>query len=122
MTATITMLRTVAVPVTDQDRSKALFEGLGFTTTMDAELQPGFRWLELGAPGGGATLALVTAGDQLPAGIDTGIRLVTPDARDAHASLAAKGLEVGELLDWDSAPLMFSFADPDGNRFYVSEG
>jgi catechol 2,3-dioxygenase-like lactoylglutathione lyase family enzyme len=122
MTATFTTLRTVAVPVTDQDKSKALFEDLGFTTTLDAELQPGFRWLELSLPGGGANLALVRTGDQLPTGIDTGIRLVTTDARTAHASLADRGLDVGELLDWESVPLMFSFADPDGNRFYVSEG
>lgn len=122
MTAKFTQLRTVAVPVTDQEQSKTLFEELGFATTLDAELQPGFRWLELGLPGGDATLALVATGDQLPTGIDTGIRLVTPDARSAHASLAEKGLDVGELLDWESAPLMFSFLDSDGNRFYVSEG
>jgi catechol 2,3-dioxygenase-like lactoylglutathione lyase family enzyme len=122
MTATFTKLRAVAVPVTDQERSKTLFEDLGFATTMDAELQPGFRWLELALPGDDATLALVTTGDQLPTGVDTGIRLVTTDARSAHASLSDKGLEVGELLDWESTPLMFSFTDPDGNRFYVSEG
>ncbi len=122
MTATFTQLRTVAVPVADQERSKALFEELGFTTSLDAELQPGFRWLELALPGGDATLSLVSSGDQLPTGIDTGIRLVTGDARAAHVSLADKGLDVGELLDWESTPLMFSFLDPDGNRFYVSEG
>src|SRR3954447_17161461 len=104
MTATFTQLRTVAVPVADQDWSKALFEELGFTTSLDAELQPGFRWLELALPGGEATLSLVTAGDQLPTGIDTGIRLVTPDARSAHASLAERNLDVGELLDWESVP------------------
>jgi catechol 2,3-dioxygenase-like lactoylglutathione lyase family enzyme len=122
MTTTFTQLRTVAVPVADQERSKALFEELGFTTSLDTELQPGFRWLELALPGGDATLSLVTTGAQLPTGIDTGIRLVTSDARAAHASLADKGLDVGELLDWESTPLMFSFLDPDGNRFYVSEG
>ena len=54
-------------------------------------------------------------------GIDTGIRLLTPDARAAHATLAARALTVGELLDWETAPLMFSFCDPDGNRFYVTQ-
>jgi catechol 2,3-dioxygenase-like lactoylglutathione lyase family enzyme len=111
----------VAVPVTDQDRTKALFEEFGLTATMDAELQPGFRWIELTFPAGGALIALVRTGDELPTGIDTGIRLITPDARAAHAALAAKGLKVGELLDWESAPLMFSFRDFDGNRIYVSQ-
>jgi catechol 2,3-dioxygenase-like lactoylglutathione lyase family enzyme len=116
-----TRLQCVAVPVRDQDRSKALFEELGFTTTMDAELQPGFRWIELTPSSGGPSLALVATGDRLPTGIDTGIRLVTPDARAAHTALAARGLDVGDLLDWDTAPLMFSFQDLDGNRFYVGQ-
>jgi hypothetical protein len=122
MTNLFTKLQTVAVPVTDQDRTKALLEELGLTTSMDQELQPGFRWVELSfADGEGATLSLVTTGDQLPTGIDTGIRLLTSDARAAHELLGGKGLDVGELLDWESTPLMFSFLDHDDNRYYVSQ-
>jgi hypothetical protein len=116
-----TTLLCVAVPVTDQGRTKALFEEFGFTTTMDTELQPGFRWIELAPPAGGTSIALVLAGNELPTGIDTGIRLLTRDARTAHAELCAKGLNVGELLDWESVPLMFSFCDFDDNRYYVGE-
>jgi hypothetical protein len=121
MTTTFTAVRTVAVPVRDQDRTKALLERVGFEPQLDAELQEGFRWVELGLPGTPTTLALVRAGDELPAGIDTGIRLTTRDAKAAHAELRGLGLDVGELLDWETAPLMFSFLDPDGNRYYVSE-
>jgi hypothetical protein len=123
MTATnsFSAVTTVAVPVSDQDRSKALLEGLGLRTTMDTELQPGFRWVELAPPGGGATVSLVATGDQLPAGIDTGIRFATPDARAAHDAVRGLGLDAGELLDWETAPLMFSFLDEDGNRYYVTE-
>jgi hypothetical protein len=53
--------------------------------------------------------------------VDTGIRLVTADAHTARTRLVDLGLSVGELLDWDTAPLMFSFCDFDGNRYYVSE-
>jgi catechol 2,3-dioxygenase-like lactoylglutathione lyase family enzyme len=119
--ATFSKVLTVAIPVSDQDRTKALLEELGLEATIDAELQPGFRWIELALPGTGATISLVAAGDDLPAGIDTGIRLGTPDARAAHAALRDRGVDVGDLLDWESAPLMFSFLDPDGNRFYVTE-
>ena len=118
---TITAVLTVAVPVSDQDRSKSLLEGFGFETRMDAELQPGFRWIELAPPDGPTTISLVAGGDALPTGIDTGIRLATPDARAAHQVMKARGLEVGELLDWETAPLMFEFRDPDGNTFYVTE-
>lgn len=120
-TTTITGLSTVAIPVTDQDRTKALLEGLGFETRFDADLGDGFRWVELAPPGAVTSIALVASGDGLPTGVDTGIRLVTPDARAAHAELLALGLSVGELLDWPTAPLMFSFCDLDGNRLYVAE-
>ena len=32
-----------------------------------------------------------------------------------------RGIRVGELLLWDGVPPMFTFDDPDGNRFYVVE-
>jgi hypothetical protein len=121
MDTTFTELRTIAVPVTDQDRTKSLLERLGFESRLDTELQPGFRWIELGLPGSTTSIALVRSGDQLPTGIDTGIRLTTPDARRARAAIADMGLDVGELLDWEDVPLMFSFLDLDSNRFYVSE-
>jgi hypothetical protein len=47
--------------------------------------------------------------------------MVTTDARAALAQLTELGLDVGELLDWDTAPLMFSFCDHDGNRIHVAE-
>jgi catechol 2,3-dioxygenase-like lactoylglutathione lyase family enzyme len=119
--ATFTGVLTVAVPVSDQERTRQLLEGFGFEVRFDAELQPGFRWLELGLPGADTTLALVRTGPELPTGIDTGIRLGTADARAVHASLGESGIDVGELLDWETAPLMFVFRDPDGNRFYVTE-
>ena len=123
MTADIfTSVRTVAVPVSDQDRAKAQFEQLGFAATMDAELRPGFRWIEMTPGAGGASIALVGTGPELPTAIDTGIRLVTGDARAAHTAVSDLGFAAGELLDWPGVPLMFSFTDLDGNRFYVSEG
>ena len=109
------------MPVTDQDRSKSVLEQLGFTVSMDTELQPGFRWIEMDLPAGTSRSSLVRTGPELPTGIDTGIRLATDDARAAQAAVAAAGLDVGDLLDWPDVPLMFSFVDLDGNRFYVSE-
>src|SRR5688572_649450 len=115
-TTTFTGVSTVAIPVTDQDRTKALLERVGFETRYDADLGDGFRWVELAPPGAATSVALVATGEGLPTGIDTGIRLVTADARAARAELLALGLAVGELLDWETTPLMFSFTDPDGNR------
>jgi hypothetical protein len=114
-------IRSVAVPVTDQDRAKAVLEQLGFEVSMDAELQPGFRWIELDLAGGGASVALVHSGPDLPSGIDTGVRVATDDAHAARVAVQEAGLEADELIDWPGVPLMFSFVDLDGNRFYVTE-
>ena len=121
-TTTFTGVSTMAVPVTDQDRTKALLEKLGFETRFDADLGGGFRWVELAPPGVATPVALVAAaGDGLPTGVDTGVRLVTPNARAARTALAALGLSVGDLFDWPTAPLMFGFCGPDGNRLYATE-
>lgn len=120
-TPAFTGVLTVAVPVSDQDAAVEVFRRLGLEVQLDAELQPGFRWIEMSPPDGGATISLVAAGSALPAGIDTGIRLATSDARAAHRAVGDLGLQAGELLDWETAPLMFSFCDGDGNRFYVTE-
>ncbi len=119
--ATFTGVSTVAIPVTDQERTKQLFERLGFETRFDADLGGGFRWIELAPPGATTSVAVIRADLDSPAGVDTGIRLVTPDARAAHAELQQLGLEVGELHDWDTAPLMFTYTDRDGNRLYAVE-
>jgi len=118
---TFTGITTIALPVSDQDRTKRLFEELGFTTELDADLGGGFRWVQLTAPDGGTSISVVATADELPTGIDTGIRLATPDARGARDTLVGLGLSVGELLDWPTAPLMFTFTDFDGNRLYVVE-
>ena len=121
-TTNITTIRTVAIPAADQDRSVAFFvEKLGFEKQMDAELTEGFRWIEVAAPGSPVSVAIVTASDELPAGVDTGIRFVTTDATAEHASMTKQGVDVGELLDWPGVPLMFSFKDIDGNTFYLAE-
>ena len=35
--------------------------------------------------------------------------------------MRGRGITVGDLIRWDGVPPMFTFDDPDGNRFYVVE-
>ena len=65
------------------------------------------------------TLALEPARDDAPAGVETGIRLVTLDADAEHARLKSRGMEVGEVLRWSGVPPMFMFRDQDGNRLEI---
>lgn len=117
---TITTVMTVAIPTRDQERSKAFYvERLGFEERVDVEMSAGFRWIEVAPPGSDVTVTLLAAGDEMPAGRDTGIRLVADDAAAEHASMTEAGVDVGELLDWPDAPLMFAFRDEDANTLYL---
>ena len=118
---TLTDVSTVAIPTTDHERALAFYAGtLGMETRRDATFGPGFRWVEVAPSGAATTIALAPA--RGPAGVDTGIRLATPDAAAAHASLLAAGVDVdAELLNMPPAPLMFSLRDPDGNTLYIVE-
>jgi lactoylglutathione lyase len=118
----ISEIRTVGVPVTDQDRAVAFYtETLGFEVLMDAPLpQFGGRWLVVAPAGSSASIALVPASDGNPAGVDTGIRMGSPDAKAAHQHFLDSGVDTDELLEWPGIPPMFSLRDPDGNRLYIS--
>lgn len=119
----ITDIRTVGVPVSDQDRALEFYGGtLGFATAIDGAFGDGGRWIEVGPQGATTTVALVAASDQNPVGIDTGIRFTTTDAEADHAALLAAGVDVvPEILRLPGVPPMFAFRDPDGNQLYVVE-
>lgn len=118
MALQITGIRTIGVPVVDQDKALEFYVGtLGLEKRLDVVMGPGMRWIEVGPPGSEITVALIKAGDQLPAGIETGIRFVSSDADAAHADLQGNGVRVGEVLRWEGVPPMFTFSDPDGNGF-----
>jgi lactoylglutathione lyase len=123
MGSKITGMRTVGVPVTDQDRALRFYTGtLGLDLQVDAPIeQLGARWIEVAPSGGGTSIALVRAGDRLPTGVETGIRLTTADAAALHGDLSGQGVDIGELLDWPGVPLMFVVHDPDGNGLEIVE-
>ena len=118
----ITSVRTVAVPVSDQDQAVEFYTGtLGFEKRLDASFGPGLRWVEVAPPGSSTSLALVLPGEGSHAGVDTGIRLTTSDADGDHAHLRERGVDTDpEVMRMaGGVPPMFSFRDPDGNALYV---
>ena len=124
MTATettvhISDIRTVAVPVNDQDRALAFYrDALGLETRIDMSYGDDQRWLEVVPSGASTSIALVRAGETAPAGIDTGIRLTTEDAAADHETLRARGIDVdAEVLEYPVP--MFTLRDPDRNILYV---
>jgi catechol 2,3-dioxygenase-like lactoylglutathione lyase family enzyme len=130
-TTHITGIRTVSIPVQDQDAALRFYvDTLGFTTRRNDPTSDGGRWIELspgsGVPtgtGAGGGTTVVTLEPAVP-GQSRGeitIRFTTDDAEAAHAALKAAGVDTDEILRWPGVPAMFSFRDPDGNVFSLTE-
>jgi lactoylglutathione lyase len=118
----ITGVRTVGVPVTDQDQALDFYVGtLGLEKRLDADMGGGRRWIEVAPAGAATSIALIRAHEGLSAGVETGIRLVSPDADAVHAGLRTSGVDTGEILRWEGVPPMFAFRDPDGNGMEIVE-
>jgi lactoylglutathione lyase len=111
-TTRITGVRTIGVPVTDQQLALEFYTGtLGLATRLDVPMGGGRRWIEVAPEGAATSVALVPAKDGVPAGVETGIRFTVTSAESAHAELAAAGADVDEVLRWPGVPPMFAFRD-----------
>ena len=130
----ITRIQLVAIPSTDQDRSVAFYEMLGFEKRNDAPWGDGHRWVELYPPNAPTGIALVPPGPSDPTSVQTGILFNTDDIDATHAELRALGVDVDESVARVGAPAkirigavemsgpvppMFYFRDPDGNSLLI---
>lgn len=130
----LTQIQFVAIPSTDQDRSLAFYERLGFDKRNDVPWGSGHRWIELYPPNAPTGIALVPPGPGDPASVQTGIVFNTDDIDIAHAELRELGVDVDESVARVGAPAririgavemagpvppMFYFRDPDGNSLLV---
>ena len=117
----ITGVRTVSVPVANQDAALGFYVAtLGFTKLRDAPTPNGGRWIELAPGDENVTITLEPAAPDTSRGA-IGIRFSTDDAAAAQAALRAAGVDTDEILRWPGVPPMFAFRDPDGNAFSLTE-
>jgi lactoylglutathione lyase len=115
-------VRTVAIPVSDQDQALAFYvDILGLQKRLDAMMRNGTRWIEVAPAGSKTSIALVAAREDLPAGVETGVRLTTEDADALHAAMRAEDVDTGDVLRWEGVPAMFPFRDQDGNGLVIVE-
>lgn len=115
-------LRTVGVPVTEQDRALAFYvDLLSLDKRLDVPMSGGRRWIEVAPAGASTSIALVASHEELPAGVETGIRLTTPHVDANHAALRELGVDVDDVLRWEGVPPMFAFRDQDGNGLEIVE-
>lgn len=114
----ITGIRTVSIPVNDQDDALRFYRGLGFAVLRDTPT-PNGRWIEL-APGNEAVILTLEPADPEVHRGAIGIRFASDDVEAAHAAMRTAGVEVDEILRWPGVPAMFSWRDPDGNAFSIT--
>ncbi|MCE4027189.1 VOC family protein [Microbacterium sp. Au-Mic1] len=136
-------LEIFVLPVTDVDRTKAFYTGLGFRLDADFTTDRGLRVVQVTPPGAGT--ASIIFGDKLTTatpGSTRGLHLVTPDLANARSELLARGAAVSEIWhdadgvfhwagdanrvtgpspDHDSYASYASFADPDGNEWILQQ-
>lgn len=118
----ITDIRTVGIPVVDQEKALAFYvDTLGFDKQLDVPMGEGTRWIEVGPPAAAITIALIRAHDGVPAGVETGIRFTTSNADASRADLIANGVDADDVLRWPGVPPMFAFRDQDGNGLEIVE-
>lgn len=132
----ISQIQLVLVPSTDQDRSLAFYEALGFERRNDSPWGDGYRWVEVFPPGGTAGIALVPPRPGDAETMQTGIILNTNDIDAAHAEMRSSGVDVDAEVARVGAPAeirigavelvgpvppMFWFRDPDGNALLIVE-
>lgn len=119
-TIPITGIRTVSIPVEDQDDALRFYtDTLGFTLRRDTPT-PNGRFIELAPGDSSVVVTLEPAAPDITRGA-IGIRFTTEDAEEAHAALLAAGVDTDEILRWPGVPAMFGFRDPDGNAFSITE-
>jgi catechol 2,3-dioxygenase-like lactoylglutathione lyase family enzyme len=120
----ISEISLVILPVSDQDRSIAFYEGLGLEKRTDQPFAGGqLRWVEVYAPIGSTGIAIVPP----PAGTDvtphpTGITFRSENIDLTYSTLKDQGVDVdAEIMrgGGDGVPNMFWLRDPDGYSMIV---
>jgi catechol 2,3-dioxygenase-like lactoylglutathione lyase family enzyme len=125
-------LEAIPIPVSDVDRAKAFYAGLGWTLDADFRIGKTFRAVQLTPPGSPCSIHLSTTA--VP-GSAQGMFLVVSDLDGARKELLAHGVDVTEVFHFDgehqpvpgpdpklpSYGSYASFSDVDGNRWLLQQ-
>jgi catechol 2,3-dioxygenase-like lactoylglutathione lyase family enzyme len=109
----------ISMAVSDMPKAKEFYaDKLAFKITSDYRQDDHNWWVSLNLPGGGTSITLTTAHENMKPGAMK-LYLSTPDIQAAHKQLTAKGVNVNgindDLYGPGSGVKWFSFNDPDGN-------
>jgi catechol 2,3-dioxygenase-like lactoylglutathione lyase family enzyme len=135
-------LEVVVVSVSDVDRAKDFYEGLGWRLDADLAVDDGYRVVQLTPPGSACSIIFGEGVTTAPPGSAERLQLSVFDIDAARADLVARGVEVSETFhdttgifhhagsdgrlsrpapehaDYGS---FVAFSDPDGNGWLLQE-
>jgi len=136
-------LEAVVIPVSDVDRAKEFYAGLGWRLDADFAFDNGFRVVQLTPPGSGCSVQFGTNITSAAPGSAQGLYLIVADIEAARDALAAHGAAVSEVFhpaepgaqfrsdgsgreagpapEQASYMTFVTFSDPDGNAWLVQE-
>ena len=91
-------LEVVVLPVSDVDRAKAFYGGLGWRLDADFSLDNGFRVVQYTPPGSGASIQFGTDMTSGAAGSVQNLYLIVSDIEAARDELVGQGAQVSEVF------------------------
>jgi catechol 2,3-dioxygenase-like lactoylglutathione lyase family enzyme len=129
-------LEVTMLPVTDVDRAKAFYEGLGWRLDADFVLDERTRIVQFTPPQSPCSIQFGAGVTHITGPLD-GLYLVVDDIEAARAELISRGADVSEVWhgrgvggdgheqgtdpEHKSYGSFASFADPDGNTYLLQE-
>jgi catechol 2,3-dioxygenase-like lactoylglutathione lyase family enzyme len=137
-------LEVVVIPVSDVDRAKQFYEGLGWRLDADFPFDNGFRVVQFTPPGAGCSVQFGSNITSASPGSAQGLYLIVSDIEAARDELAARGAAPSDVFhagtpgaqfqpDGDSGRVkgpapdhatyssFATFSDPDGNGWLLQE-
>src|SRR3954465_7710769 len=135
-------LEVVVLAVSDVDRAKSFYEGLGWRLDADLAVDDGYRVVQVTPPGSGCSVIFGTGVTSAAPGSFEGLQLSVYDIDEARADLVSRGVDVSEPFhdvtgvfhhagtegrvsgpapghaDYGS---FVAFNDPDGNGWLMQE-
>jgi len=137
-------LEVVVIPVSDVDRSKKFYGGLGWRLDADFPFDNGLRVVQFTPPGSLCSIQFGTKITPAAPGSAQGLYLIVSDIEAAREELAARGADVSEVFHAGTPGAQFqpggtsgrisgpapnhasywsfaTFRDPDGNGWLLQE-
>jgi catechol 2,3-dioxygenase-like lactoylglutathione lyase family enzyme len=127
-------LEVIALPVSDVDRAKAFYEGLGWRVDIDFEPVPGVRVVQVTPTGSGCSFSFGKGFIKAEPGSVERLEVAVHDIEAAREELEGHGVEVGEIYHMGEGGQVpgldpnrtsynsyAEFRDPDGNGWLLQE-